>query len=69
MKEVNINSIRYGSHCFRYGFINRLLKQKIPYKNIADLVGHRHIATTFIYTKIDKEKLSEVALELPEGTK
>ncbi len=69
MKQAKINSAQYGTHCFRYGFINRLLKQKISYKNIADLVGHRHIATTFIYTKIDKDKLAEVALELPEGLK
>jgi site-specific recombinase XerD len=69
MKHANITSSQYGSHCFRYGFINRLIKQKVPYKNIADLVGHRHIATTFIYTKIDKDKLAEVALELPEGLK
>jgi site-specific recombinase XerC len=43
-----------------------MLNQGESFKHIADLVGHKHIATTFIYTKIDFSSLAQVALELPE---
>ena len=43
-----------------------MLNQGESFKHIADLVGHKHIQTTFIYTKIDFNSLADVALELPE---
>ena len=66
MLKAGIKSPTKGAHCFRHGFVSRMLKQGEPFKHIADLVGHKHIATTFIYTKIDFNSLAEVALELPE---
>jgi integrase/recombinase XerD len=66
MLKASIKSPRKGAHCFRHGFVSRMLKQGESFKHIADLVGHKHIATTFIYTKIDFNSLAQVALELPE---
>ncbi len=66
MINAGIKSPSKGSHCFRHGFVSRMLKQGESFKHIADLVGHKHIQTTFIYTKIDFNSLAEVALELPE---
>jgi len=66
MLKAGIKSPTKGAHCFRHGFVSRMLKQGESFKHIADLVGHKHIATTFIYTKIDFNSLAEVALELPE---
>ncbi len=66
MLKAGVKSPSKGAHCFRHGFVSRLLKQGEPFKHIADLVGHKHIATTFIYTKIDFNSLGQLALELPE---
>ncbi|MCP4147257.1 MAG: tyrosine-type recombinase/integrase [bacterium] len=66
MISADIDSPGKGACCFRHGFVSRLLKQNESFKNIADLVGHKHIQTTFIYTKIDLNSLAEAALELPE---
>lgn len=66
MLSAGIKSPSKGTHCFRHGFVSRMLKQGESFKYIADLVGHKHIQTTFIYTKIDFNSLAEVALELPE---
>ncbi len=66
MLKADIKSPSKGAHCFRHGFISKLLKQGESFKHIADLAGHKHIQTTFIYTKIDFNSLAEVALELPE---
>jgi len=37
-----------------------------PFKAVADVLGHRYLSTTFIYTKVDFNALSKVALEWPE---
>jgi site-specific recombinase XerC len=35
-------------------------------KSIADMIGHRCIQSTFIYTKVDFQALNQVALDWPE---
>ncbi len=55
-----------GAHAFRHCFATRMLQQGHPLKGIADVLGHRHLCTTFIYTKVDFNSLKQVALEWPE---
>jgi site-specific recombinase XerD len=39
------------------------------FKDMADVLGHRSIATTFIYAKLNMKSLSEVALPWPGGAR
>lgn len=55
-----------GAHAFRHGFATRMLEQGQPLKAIADVLGHRYLGTTFIYTKVDFNSLRQVALEWPK---
>jgi site-specific recombinase XerD len=55
-----------GTHVFRHGFATRMLHQGHSLKAIADVLGHRHLGTTFIYTKVDFNALKQVALEWPQ---
>jgi integrase/recombinase XerD len=55
-----------GAHTFRHGFATRMLQQGHALKAIADMLGHRHLSTTFIYTKVDFNALKQVALEWPQ---
>lgn len=55
-----------GSHAFRHGFATRMVAEGHSLKAIADVLGHRHLSTTFIYTKVDFHALKEVALDWPE---
>jgi site-specific recombinase XerD len=43
-----------------------MLEQGQSMKTIADLLGHRNINTTFIYTKVDFNTLRQLPLEWPE---
>ncbi len=44
-----------------------MVQQGRPIKEIADLLGHRHIDTTAIYVKVALPQLREVALPFPGG--
>ncbi|ODS30165.1 MAG: site-specific recombinase [Candidatus Scalindua rubra] len=66
MHRGDITSPSCGAHTFRHCFASRILKGGHSLKSIADMIGHRCIQTTFIYTKIDFQTLSQVALNWPE---
>ena len=55
-----------GSHAFRHCFATRMLHKGHSLKAVADVLGHRHLGTTFIYTKVDFNALKQVALEWPQ---
>jgi len=66
MRAAGSKSARFGAHAFRHGFASRMLEQGHPLKAIADMIGHRCLQTTFIYTKVDFQTLNQVALDWPE---
>lgn len=67
MRAANIKSSTLGAHVFRHCFASRMLNHGHPLKSIADMLGHRCISSTFIYTKVDFQTLNQVPLEWPEG--
>lgn len=53
-------------HAIRHAFATRQIQQGTPIKTLADLMGHKCINSTFIYTKVDVERLRTLAWEWPE---
>jgi site-specific recombinase XerD len=65
-KRAGIQSPFQSSRPIRHAFATRLLEKGASIKTIADLLGHRWIDTTFIYTKVDITRLRLLAREWPE---
>lgn len=55
-----------GSHLFRHSLASRLLEEGHGLKHIADLLGHRYLDSTLIYTKIDLGALRSIASPWPQ---
>ena len=55
----------HGTRLIRHAFATRLMEKRVPIKTIADLLGHRWIDTTFIYTKVDVPQLRLLARDWP----
>jgi site-specific recombinase XerD len=55
-----------GTHILRHTAATRLHRRGASLKEVADLLGHRSIDTTAIYTKVDLPALAAVALPWPE---
>jgi len=66
LERAGVDIPKAGSHVFRHGFAQRMLAQGESLKTIADLLGHRHLDTTFIYTKVDLDALHLLPLDWPE---
>jgi site-specific recombinase XerD len=54
------------THAIRHAFATRLMENDTPIKTISDLLGHKSIRNTFIYTKVDLKHLRLLAYEWPE---
>ena len=66
MQAAGVDLPSQGAHAFRHAFATRMLRDGHGLKAIADVLGHRHLSTTFIYTKVDFQALTQVPLEWPE---
>jgi len=64
-RVAHIDVPSMGAHAFRHAFATRMVAEGHPFKAVADVLGHRYLSTTFIYTKVDFNALSQVALEWP----
>ena len=74
-----LNSIRYlfglagivdrGSHSLRHTAATKMVNSGASFKEVADVLGHKSISTTFIYAKLDMKSLGEVALPWPGGAR
>ena len=56
---------RTDPHVLRHSIASRLLSDGTPMKHIADILRHRSLDTSKIYTKIDFRRLSAVAMPWP----
>ena len=56
---------RISAHVLRHSVASRMLRSGARLKQIADLLGHQSMDTTTIYTKVDLNALSQVALPWP----
>ena len=66
LRAAGIEVTSKGAHAFRHCFATRMLQEGHSLKAVADVLGHRHLGTTFIYTKVDFNSLKQVTLQWPE---
>jgi len=55
-----------AAHAFRHGWATQKLAEGYSLKEIADVLGHRQLRSTFVYTKVDFQALRPVGLAWPE---
>jgi len=66
IRAAGVDVSSRGAHAFRHGFATRMVNKGYSLKAVADVLGHRHLSTTFIYTKVDFNALKQVALDWPQ---
>ena len=54
------------THPIRHAFATKLVREGVPFKTVSDLLGHRSMDTTFIYTKVNIPQLRLLARPWPK---
>jgi site-specific recombinase XerD len=62
-----LNNRFTGTHALRHTAAVRMRCAGASLKEIADVLRHRNLNTTMVYTKVDLPKLSELAAPWPGG--
>ena len=63
-RQAGITKAPIGAHAIRHAFATYLMEEDVPLKTIADLLGHRSIRTTSIYTKVEYREPSRRGLRV-----
>jgi integrase/recombinase XerD len=66
-RRMRSAGIKGSGHQLRHAFASELLRGGIPFSTIQELLGHSHLSSTQIYTKIDVTQLREVAVNDAEN--
>jgi site-specific recombinase XerD len=62
---INYSNRKHGPHAFRHCFASALLKEKVPLPVISEALGHKNLASTMFYLRIDINSLRKCALDVP----
>ena len=61
LQRLGITDKRRGPHALRHAAAQHLLDQGLSMKALGDYLGHRSVAATSVYAKVNLEVLREVA--------
>jgi site-specific recombinase XerD len=67
LKKLDLDGPGRGSHSFRHTAATLMVQNGASLKEVADVLGHRCLASTGIYVKLDEPSLREVALPWTGG--
>ena len=67
LKQAHVEGSRLGAHRFRHTVATHLVRGGSSFKEVADLLGHKSLANTGVYAKLDERRLEQMALPWPGG--
>jgi len=67
LRRAGIESPHLGAHVLRHTAATQMVRRGVPFKEVADVLGHACIETTTVYAKLDVDSLAGVAMPWPGG--
>lgn len=64
-RRSGIEHVSMGAHTLRHSLATHLVARRMPLKSIADVLIHKSIETTVLYTRLDRERLATIARPWP----
>ena len=68
-KKAGVLDVRAGTRLLRHNAASRLLAATVPLATISAVLGHTSAESTDLYLSVDRERLLECVLPVPEGAR
>ncbi len=65
LAKINCSKRRHGPHALRHSLASSLLKSKASLPVISEVLGHKNLASSMFYLRIDITSLRKCVLEVP----
>jgi site-specific recombinase XerD len=66
-RAAGVADVKAGSRLLRHNAASRLLRAAVPLPTISAVLGHASPESTNLYMSVDRERLLECVLDLPNG--
>jgi integrase len=68
-RKAGVADVKAGARLLRHNAASRRLRAAVPFPTISVVLGHVSAESTRAYMSIDKDRLSECVLPVPEGAR
>ena len=66
-RAAGVTDVKAGSRLLRHNAASRLLRAAVPLPTISAVLGHASPESTNLYMSVDRDRLLECVLDLPNG--
>ena len=66
LMEAGVAARPLGAHVLRHTAATQMVRRGVPFKQIADVLGHQQLDSTTLYAKLDLAALAGVAMPWPK---
>ncbi|MGH3603227.1 MAG: site-specific integrase [Pseudonocardiaceae bacterium] len=67
--EAGVTDVKAGTRLLRHNAASRLLRAAVPLPTISAVLGHASPESTNLYLSVDRDRLLECVLDVPEGAR
>jgi site-specific recombinase XerD len=67
--KTGLTGVKAGSRLLRHNAASRLLRAAVPLPTISAVLGHAAAESTNLYMSVDRDRLLECVLDVPEGAR
>ena len=67
--KAGVTEVKVGTRLLRHNAASRLLRAAVPLPTISAVLGHASPESTDLYLSVDRDRLLECVLDVPEGSR
>jgi site-specific recombinase XerD len=68
-RKAGVTDVKAGTRFLRHNAASRLLRAAVPLPTVSAVLGHASPDSTNLYMSVDRERLLECVLPVPEGAR
>ena len=68
-RQAGVTEVKAGCRLLRHNAASKLLRAAVPLPTISAVLGHASVESTNLYMSVDRDRLLDCVLDVPEGAR